>query len=200
VVWDGFIATPQIRWERAAMVWQWLTGPARASRTRNTCSFIRLHLQYLAPKVFDSEAVRGEGGVLITPEGKPFMMSYSAEWGDLAPRDVVAAPFIMRWNITATLMCCSILLHACRRSVFASGFPNIYSRCLKAHRHPSEPIPVVPAATTFAAACWLMNGVVPAWRGYMELAKSVARSARRQSFASTSLLEGLVWEITPQNY
>ena len=37
-----------------------------------------------------SEAVRGEGGRLLTPEGKPFMEKYAPEWKDLAPRDVVA--------------------------------------------------------------------------------------------------------------
>ncbi len=37
-----------------------------------------------------SEAVRGEGGVLLTPDGRPFMADYSPEWKDLAPRDVVA--------------------------------------------------------------------------------------------------------------
>src|SRR5204862_4460890 len=37
-----------------------------------------------------SEAVRGEGGVLLTPDLRPFMERYSPEWKDLAPRDVVA--------------------------------------------------------------------------------------------------------------
>src|ERR1044072_6351164 len=36
-----------------------------------------------------SEAVRGEGGVLLTPELCPFMERYAPEWKDLAPRDVV---------------------------------------------------------------------------------------------------------------
>ena len=37
-----------------------------------------------------SEAVRGEGGVLLTPELRPFMDRYSPEWKELAPRDIVA--------------------------------------------------------------------------------------------------------------
>ena len=37
-----------------------------------------------------SEAVRGEGGVLLSPDGRAFMAEYSPEWKDLAPRDVVA--------------------------------------------------------------------------------------------------------------
>ncbi|MBE0698809.1 MAG: FAD-dependent oxidoreductase, partial [Anaerolineaceae bacterium] len=37
-----------------------------------------------------SEAVRGEGAVLLTPDKRAFMADYSPEWKDLAPRDVVA--------------------------------------------------------------------------------------------------------------
>ncbi|MBN1180391.1 MAG: FAD-dependent oxidoreductase, partial [Anaerolineae bacterium] len=37
-----------------------------------------------------SEAVRGEGGRLLTPDGRSFMKDYAPQWGDLAPRDVVA--------------------------------------------------------------------------------------------------------------
>jgi L-aspartate oxidase len=37
-----------------------------------------------------SEAVRGEGGKLLTPDGRRFMGEYAPDWGDLAPRDVVA--------------------------------------------------------------------------------------------------------------
>ena len=37
-----------------------------------------------------SEAVRGEGGVLLTLDLRPFMERYSPKWKDLAPRDVVA--------------------------------------------------------------------------------------------------------------
>ena len=37
-----------------------------------------------------TEAVRGEGGKLRTPDGRAFMKQYAPEWQDLAPRDVVA--------------------------------------------------------------------------------------------------------------
>ena len=37
-----------------------------------------------------SEAVRGEGAVLLTPDGRAFMADYAPEWKDLAARDIVA--------------------------------------------------------------------------------------------------------------
>jgi L-aspartate oxidase len=43
-----------------------------------------------APNLLISEAVRGEGAVLLNPQGEPFMQRYSPDWKDLAPRDVVA--------------------------------------------------------------------------------------------------------------
>ena len=41
-------------------------------------------------KFLISEAVRGEGAILLTPKGDAFMESYSPEWKDLAPRDIVS--------------------------------------------------------------------------------------------------------------
>ena len=43
-----------------------------------------------APNLLISEALRGEGGVLLTVDGEPFMQRHDPQWGDLAPRDVVA--------------------------------------------------------------------------------------------------------------
>src|SRR5512140_1220174 len=71
-----------------------LAMATRAGARITNAEYIQFHPTALAVPGAEgfliSEAVRGEGGVLLTPEGRPFMRDYSPEWKDLAPRDVVA--------------------------------------------------------------------------------------------------------------
>ncbi len=71
-----------------------LAMASRAGARITNAEYIQFHPTALAVPGAEgfliSEAVRGEGGVLLTPEGEPFMEKYSPEWKDLAPRDVVA--------------------------------------------------------------------------------------------------------------
>ena len=97
-----------------------------------------------------SEAVRGEGGVLLTPDGHAFMEKYSPEWKDLASRDVVSRAIHMEMlehNHSYVLL--DIASHMDAKAI-QQRFPNIYTTCLKAGIDISrEPIPVVPAAHYF---------------------------------------------------
>ena len=142
-----------------------------------------------------SEAVRGEGGVLLTPAGRPFMHEYSPEWKDLAPRDVVARAIHHEME---THGYSHVLLDIATRMPAAAireRFPNIYAQCLKAGIDiTQEPIPVVPAAHYFCGGVsvdeWGRSSIGNLY-AVGEISCTGVHGANR--LASTSLLEGLVW-------
>ncbi|HET9912399.1 MAG TPA: L-aspartate oxidase [Anaerolineales bacterium] len=142
-----------------------------------------------------SEAVRGEGGILLTPGGQPFMERYSPEWKDLAPRDVVARAIhteMVENNYSYVLL--DIASHMAAEAI-QQRFPNIYATCLKVGIDISrEPIPVVPAAHYFCGGvavdeCGRTN--IANLYAVGEVSATGLHGANR--LASTSLLEGLVW-------
>ena len=142
-----------------------------------------------------SEAVRGEGGKLITPDGRRFMPDYAPEWGDLAPRDVVAraihAEMVEHGYPHVLLDIASVLPGARLRK----RFPTIYERCLEVGIDITrQPIPVVPAAHYACGGVWTDEwGRTTVERLYAvgEVACTGVHGANR--LASTSLLEGLTW-------
>jgi L-aspartate oxidase len=142
-----------------------------------------------------SEAVRGEGGVLLTPDGRPFMAEYSPEWKDLAPRDVVARA--IHYEMETHDYSFVLLDIASRMSADAirARFPNIYAQCLKAGIDiTQESIPVVPAAHYFCGGVlvdeWGRSSIDGLY-AVGEISCTGVHGANR--LASTSLLEGLVW-------
>jgi L-aspartate oxidase len=142
-----------------------------------------------------SEAVRGEGGKLLTPEGNPFMEKYAPEWKDLAPRDVVARA--IHTEMEANDYSYVLLDIASQMSAenIKTRFPNIYAKCLKAGLDITrEPIPVVPAAHYFVGGVavdeWGKTSIDNLY-AVGEVSCTGLHGANR--LASTSLLEGLVW-------
>ena len=168
------------------------------ARVVNT-EFIQFHPTALhspgVTKFLISEAVRGEGGVLINPDGKQFMEQYSPEWKDLAPRDIVARAIY--WEMLENDYHFVYLDIAHRRDAayIRDRFPNIYETCKKRNIDiTQEPVPVVPAAHYFCGGVlvnlWGQTSM-PGLYAVGEVACSGVHGANR--LASTSLLEGLVW-------
>jgi len=171
----------------------------RAGARVINAEFVQFHPTTLAVPGADnfliSEAVRGEGGRLYTPDGRHFMDHYSPRWGDLAPRDVVARA-IHQEMVTHSLD--HVLLDLAGQMPpdrIRERFPTIYARCLEVGIDiTAEPIPVVPAAHYFCGGVladeWgrtTISGLYAAG----EVTCTGVHGANR--LASTSLLEGLVW-------
>jgi len=92
-----------------------------------------------------TEAVRGEGGRLILPDGSRFMHNFDPR-AELAPRDIVARTIdheMKRLGIDSVFLDIS---HK-SESFILDHFPNVYAMCRKfGYDMSKDPVPVVPAA------------------------------------------------------
>lgn len=140
-----------------------------------------------------SEAVRGEGAVLVDADGEAFMTGLHP-MADLAPRDVVARAILERMEATGTDHVYLDARHL-GGEFLEQRFPTIVARCRELGIDPAtEPIPVAPAQH------YASGGVRTDLRGRTNLEGLYAcgevsctgvHGANR--LASNSLLEGLVF-------
>ncbi|MEQ9317222.1 MAG: L-aspartate oxidase [Henriciella sp.] len=179
---------PQSRGDALAMAW---TAGALIADPE----FVQFHPTAmdvgLDPAPLATEALRGEGAVLLDGKGEPFMARYHPA-AELAPRDEVARA------IHSERMAGRGAFLDARDAVgahFPAHFPTVFAACMAAGFDPrTKPIPVAPAAH------YHMGGVVADMWGRStlngfsvcgECASTGAHGANR--LASNSLLEAVVF-------
>ncbi|HJR92935.1 MAG TPA: L-aspartate oxidase [Acidimicrobiia bacterium] len=155
--------------------------------------FVQFHPTALAggkdPMPLLTEALRGEGALLIDAHGRRFMLNQHPD-AELAPRDIVARA--IWWQLDKGA---GAYLDARSIINFSERFPTVHAHALSVGFDPTaQPLPVSPAAHYF------MGGIdadatgrtsLPGLWAVGECASTGVHGANR--LASNSLLEGLVF-------
>ncbi len=172
-----------------------LAFAARAGAVIADAEFVQFHPTALDvgadPAPLASEALRGEGALLVDGSGRRFMLGVHPS-AELAPRDIVARA------VASEIAAGRQPYLDCRAAIgarFPELFPTVYAHCRAAGIDPvREPIPVAPAEH------YHMGGIATDTRGRTsvaglwavgEVASTGLHGANR--LASNSLLEAVVF-------
>ena len=171
----------------------------RAGARLMNCEYVQFHPTALfgGTKSGDrrflvSEAVRGEGAVLINSKGEAFMPRYDVR-ADLAPRDIVTRA-IMDEMLSLGDDCVYLDASRINKDVH-KRFPTISNMCRSMGiEMGKDPVPVVPAAHYFCGGILVDNrGRSTLDRLYAAGECSCTGVHGANRLASTSLLEGMLW-------
>ncbi len=187
-------------------VWRHTTNPkqatgdglalaAAAGATMVDLEFVQFHptalVSGLDPAPLLTEALRGEGSLLVDDRGERFMPA-EHELAELAPRDVVARAI---WRRLAAGRRVFLDARAAVGDRFPTRFPTVFESCRAAGIDPRvEPMPVAPAAHYHMGGVavdeWGRTSLDGLW-ACGEVASTGVHGANR--LASNSLLEALVF-------
>lgn len=184
------------------------TGDGYAIAYRAGCEmtdmeFVQFHPTTLyvqgAPRFLISEAVRGEGAILVNENGERFMPSYH-ELAELAPRDVVSRAIVAETMKTNT-KCVYLDLRHLDANFIKNRFPTISEKCSNFGIDISKDLIPVQVSAHF-----MMGGVktnlnaetnIKGLYACGEVACTGVHGANR--LASNSLLESLVFGVRAAN-
>lgn len=170
----------------------------RAKVLMKALPFVQFHPTALHPKIegntfLISEAVRGEGGILVNSQGERFMLKYDPH-GELAPRDIVArsiANEILKSDQEYVYLDCRNI----NKQDFINQFPTILKNCKKIDLNPLiNLIPVIPAAHYFCGGIQVNPFGETMLKGLYAIGEcSYTGLHGANRLASNSLLESLVF-------
>lgn len=171
-----------------------LAAAARAGATLADLEFVQFHPTVLDvdtdPAPLLTEALRGEGAVLLDEHGERFMPGVHPD-AELAPRDVLARAI---WRQRAGGHKVYLDARAAVGARFPERFPSVWRRALAAGLDArTEPLPVTPAQHYFMGGIvtdLLGRTSIPGLWAVGEAAATGLHGANR--LASNSLLESMV--------